>query len=549
MLASLDLAPRLVARVFHNPDLRRVELAHAGFNSAEWAVWLAMLVYAYDRGGATTAGIVAMVQLLPSVFLAPLGAVLGDRYRPGRVLFAGYLAQSAAMGVTAAVLLADGPPLAAYTGAVVVSTAVSLSRPSLAALVPGLVRSAEELTATNVVSGWVESMSVLVAPAVTGVLLGVHGPGLVFLVSACAVVASAVLVAPLPGPFPTELGGVAEAATAAFLTAVVVVVRSRPTRLLLLLLGGQYLAIGGLDVLYPLLAHQVIGKGDSWAGYLNAAFGLGGALGIMATAQLVGRPRLMPPLLLGVVAWMASFLGMASGAGAVGLLALLAFGGIGRELVDVSGHTLLQRVAPSDLIARVFGIVEGLANLALALGAILVPALVAIGGSTLALVGVGLVLPLIALTAGRSLRSIDEQAVVPVVEISLLRSLPLFAALDAPELESLAGSLQRIDVEAGTEIARQGEIGDRFYVVASGTVEAVQDGRTIRTLRHGEGFGEIALLHDVPRTATCRAVEPSTLYALDKESFLSALTHHPAARTAAEDLARDRLLAPGPAPA
>jgi MFS family permease len=549
VLASVKLAPRLVASVFRNPDLRRVELAYAGFNGAEWAVWLAMLVYAYDRGGATTAGVVAMVQLLPSVFLAPLGAVLGDRYRPGRVLVAGYLSQSAAMGATAAVLLADGPPLAAYTGAVVASTAFSLSRPSQAALVPGLVRSAEELTATNVVSGWVESMSVLVAPALTGVLLAVNGPGLVFLVGACAVLISAILVAPLPGPFPAEFGRVAEAATAAFLTAVVVVVRSRPTRLLLLLLGGQYLAIGGLDVLYPLLAHQVIGRGDSWAGYLNAAFGLGGAIGILATAQLVGRARLMPPLLLGVVAWMASFLGMASGAGAVGLLALLALGGVGRELVDVSGHTLLQRVAPSDLIARVFGIVEGLAALALALGAILVPVLVAIGGSTLALVGVGLVLPLLALTAGRSLRSIDADAVVAVVEISLLRSLTLFAPLDAPQLESLAGSLVKIEAQAGTEIARQGEVGDRFYVVASGTVEAVQDGRTIRTLQRGQGFGEIALLHDVPRTATCRAVEPSTLYALDKESFLSALTRHPAARTAAEDMARDRLLAPGPAPA
>jgi MFS family permease len=230
---------------------------------------------------------------------------------------------------------------------------------------------------------------------------------------------------------------------------------------------------------------------------------------------------------------------------AAAAIAFLVLGGAGRVVVDVAGRTLLQRLAPTNLLARVFGLLEGLTMAGLALGSLLAPALVAVGGAQLALLGVGALLPLAALVAGRSLQHVDRKADVPVVEIGLLRALPLFAPLDAPALESLARALEPVEVAAGRAVVTEGEVGDRFYLVADGRVEARRAGSVLSVLERGSGFGEIALLHDVPRTATCVATEASHLYALERQDFLEAVTGHSAVSDAAHRLAAERMSAAG----
>jgi hypothetical protein len=522
------------------PELRRVCLAFAGFNCAEWAVWIAMLVYAYHRGGATTAGLVAVVQLVPAGLVAPAAAGLADRYRPARLLSGGYVAQAGAMGATALSLLAGGPPFLSYAFAAAAASAVTLTRPTQAALLPGLVRAPEELTALNAVGGWIEGSSILVAPALTGALLGVSSPGVVFAVMAGVAAAAAAVVAPVAGPPPQRTGGGASAAR--------VLARAPAARALVGLLGAQYVVIGALDVLFVVLAIAVLRLGDGGAGYLNAAFGAGGAVGIVATAGLVGRRRLAPALVAGAAAWSAAFVAVGGRPQVLAVLPLLALAGVGRSVFDVAGRTLLQRTAPTEALGAVFGVLEGLSMAGLAVGSVLAPALVSVVGARWAVAGAAAVLPAALVLASRPLLRADAAADVPVVEIALLRALPLFAPLPPPELEALARGLEPVAARAGEAVVVQGERGDRFYVVADGELEVEIDGARVGVLARGDCFGEIALLRHVPRTATVRALAPSRLHALGRTPFLRAVTGSAPVAAAAEELVHERLAAARIAP-
>jgi Cyclic nucleotide-binding domain len=529
--------PRVVGGVLRNPQLRRVELAFAGFNAAEWGVWIAMLVYAYDRGGATTAGLVALAQLIPAMLFAPFASSLADSRRPTRVLTGAYLAQGVAMGATATVLLAHGPALLAYAFAAVGATAVTATRPAQAVLLPALARTPAELTGANVVAGWIESISVLAAPALAGVLLANGGAGTVFAVMAALVLVAALLVAGVPGPAATGEPG---HAVAGALEGLRIVSREPGPRALVWLLGVEAVAIGALDVLYVVLAIGVLHHGGSTAGYLNAAFGAGGVLGIVATVALVGRARLGPALVAALALWAVALVGVGALPSTVAAFALLAVAGVGRTVLDVAGRTLLQRIAPPETLARVFGLLEAVSMAGLAVGSGAAPIFVALAGGRWAFVCLAALLPLGMLLVLRSLLAADS-AVLPIVEIARLRALPIFAPLGAPELEALARSVEPIEVAPGARVIAEGDAGDIFYVVAEGELEVSQRESMLRVLGRGDCFGEIALLRRIPRTATVTARTACRLDALGKEPFLAALTGHAASARAAEELVQQRL--------
>jgi hypothetical protein len=530
----------LVRTLYRNRDLRRVQAAFVTHNCGEYASWVATLVYAYAQGGVTESGVVATVLLIPCAVLAPVLASLGQRLAPGTSLVAAYVAQALTNAVVAVALFADAPKLVVYAFLIGPGVAFTMTRPTQSAFTPSLARTPEELTATNVVSGWIESMSVFAAPALAGLVLAIGSEAAVFVLVAALCTIGALLVQPLRG-----LGGIVrpEADEAGMHAGwMVSFVRHDPAaKLLLLLLSAECIAIGALDVLVVELARGGLGLGADWVGYLTAAFGAGGVLAVGVTARLVGLPRLAPALVVCLAVWSVAFLGLAAVPGAGAAVALLAVAGGARATFDVAGRTLLQRTARPDLLARVFGLLEGVQMGALALGTILAPLLVWLGGLSLAFACIAAVLPLFALVAGRSLLDIDRHANVPVVEIALLRSMPLFAPLPPPAVESLARALEPLQVAGGTEVIRQGDLGDRFYVIADGQFEVVRDGRLATTLQRGEGFGEIALMYEVPRTAAVRAVADSRLYALDRKAFLLAVTGHPSSARAAHDLVDARL--------
>ena len=541
----------VVSPVLANPALRRLQLAFAGFNAAEWGVWIAMLVYAYGHGGATAAGLVALAQLVPAGICAPFASALADRHRPARVLTLGYVAQTASLTVTAIALFASAPLVVVYALAAVAASATTITRPAQAVLVPSLVRTVDELTATNVVFSWTESVSLLVAPAAAGALLALSGAGMVFAVMAVVTLASAWLVCRIDGPAAAAVGeGDRRGGSLSHAAAGIrMVARDPAARALVAILGSQFLLIGALDVFFVVLAVDVLDLGGSGAGYLNAAFGAGGVLGIAATVDLVGRARLAPPLVAAALIWAAALLALGLFPTVFGAFVLLAVAGAARGLLDVAARTLLQRTARNDMLARVFGLLETLDSIGLAAGALLAPALVGLLGARAAVAGLVLVLPALLAVTWRRIRTIDSDADVPVVEIALLRSMPMFASLGAPTLEGLARGLTPIRLEPGEVIIREGLPGERFYVIADGALDVTRGSTQVVTVERGAGVGEISLLADVPCTATVTARTASSLFAIDAAPFVEVVTGHPRSAHEAQTLVRERMPADDAQPA
>ncbi len=529
------------ATALRNRSLLLIEVAWLAFNGAEWGVWLTMTVWAYTHGGAVAVSLIILVQLVPCIFISPYLGAITDRARAGRVLFFGLLISGLSMGGLAAAMALGAPRVLVFVLAPIMNVALSIPRPAQAALLPSVVRTPLELTAANVVSSWMENASVLIAPALTGVLLGLGGPALATGALAACTLVGAFMVLRIPGPRPLTEPGEGTSLTAEVRESVAAVWRVPAARTLVGVVGSQYILVGALDVLYVVLAITTLGLGESGAGYLNSAFGLGGLLGVAITATLVARRRLAPALIAGILTAALALGVLGIFPTVIGAFALLTVAGLSRTLFDVTGRILLQRAAPPHVLGQVFALLESLMDAGLAFGAILVPVLVGLSGARAALVGTALLFFVLVAIAWRRLRAIDDSADVPQVQIQLLRSIPIFSPLPAPELEGLARALVPVEAPAGATLITEGEPGDCFYAIADGRVSVTKRGRDVATLGRGQGFGEIALIQDVPRTATVVALTDVSLYSLEKEPFVLALTGHAPTARAADDVVAQRL--------
>jgi hypothetical protein len=308
----------------------------------------------------------------------------------------------------------------------------------------------------------------------------------------------------------------------------------------MLVVVATFVMVGAFDVLAVVLAVGVLDIGGSGAGYLTAVHGGGAVVGAGLSFALVGRARLVPVLLGAALLGSVAFIVLGVAISLVATVIVAAVAGVSRSLLDVSAATLLQRVTSTALLARVFAFKEGLAMVAWGLGAVLVPGLVALGGTRLALIGTGSIVPLVVLARFRRLRLVDDVATVPVVAIALLRSMRIFRVLPVPALEGIAHGAGSVSCSAGTTIISQGESGDSYYAIANGTVEVTRDGQRLAQLGRGEGFGETALLRDAPRNATVTALSDTDLLTVERDPFLVALTGHAESERGAAEIVAER---------
>jgi MFS family permease len=316
-------------------------------------------------------------------------------------------------------------------------------------------------------------------------------------------------------------------------------------RVIVLLYGAQTLVAGALNVLIVVSALELLDLGEAGIGFLNSAVGIGGLIGGLAAALLVGRSRLASDFGLGLVLWGIPIALIGVYPEAPLALILLGIVGVGTILVDVSGITLLQRSVPDEVLTRVMGVVQSVFVGTLGLGAILAPLLIEGLGVRGALIATGALLPVLAALLWRRLARMDEEG--PSRQLELLREVPLFRPLPPATAEQLASSLVPVRVRAGDDAFRQGDSGDRFYIVDSGEVVVSVDGEPVQRLGRGGYFGEIALLRDVPRTATVTADVDTNLVALERDEFIAAVTGHAPSAEVADAVIASRLsgLRPG----
>jgi hypothetical protein len=550
-VGRLSASTRTFRGVLAVAAMRRVGTAWLLFNAAEWAIWVAILVYAYGVTGPASVGLVAVAQLVPAAIAAPRTARLGYRMAPERALALAYGVIGVAMVATGAAMVGALPPLVVYALAATVVVAYTSVRPIQTSILPSLVGRAEQLTAANALTTIIEGAGVLIGPLLCGVLIGIASPAAVYLAAGGATVLAAVLVggirdrsnppaAPIASPVesPPERGGAPHEATVQGVRAVTTV----PSRLLAItLLATRFGVAAAMDVLLVLAAIELLGMGQAGAGYLSAATGLGWVLGGATTLVIVGRPRLTSLTVIGAMIWAVPIVAVALVASPVPTLVALVGAGIGLAVVDVAVRTVLQRLVATDQLAGVFGIAEGASMAGAAAGALAAGALVAGLGLTPAIVVSGVLLPVVALAVLPVVGGGEAAVRIPFREIAMLRGLPLFAPAPAPNLEAAAAALVHVALPAGSVVIREGDVGDRFWVVDTGELEVVQGGRDIARVGPGASFGELALIRDIPRTASVIAQTDVDLYWLDRALFLLTLNASPRAATEASRIAAAHL--------
>jgi MFS family permease len=513
-----------VRELWGNPGLRRAELAWGGFHAAEWASLVALSVVAFEAGGAGAVGLVLFARMVPSAFVAPFVAVVGDRYRRERILLVVHVVRAVACLGAAAALALGSATFVVYALAVLAAVPLAAHRPCHLALAPLLARTPRELAASNVAALTFESTAVLLGPAAAALLLAVATPAAVFGACAAASFLSFVAVAGIrPSsvvePRAERVGVLRELGEGARELA-----RNRPVRLLVALFGAQAFVRGALGVLLVVVAIELLGIGESGVGVLTAAFGVGGILGAVAGIGLVGRGRLGRPFQLALAGWgLPLVLIGVWPEGAVALLCL-ALSGLANSLLDVAGFTSMQEHVDESVIGRVFGLFELVVIAAVGIGSLLAPLAIDALGARGALIAAGGLLAVLAAIAHRPLVRIDDGVEVRVAELELLQGTTVFAPLPYSALRQLASSLGEQRAAAGEVIVQQGDDGDLVYVVAEGRLTVSRDGEVLRELGPADVFGELALILDVPRTATVTANEPVVLRTLGRERFLASVT-------------------------
>lgn len=550
LVIALRIRLGAVADVWSHPGLRRLTVAWCVFFLIDAVSFVALSVWAFDRGGAGAVGVVALSRLLPGAIALPVGAWAADRFPRRRVVTVVFAGQSAVLAALVVAVVADSS-LAVVAGLVSVGGVMAAPyRPAHLAMLPLVARAPHELVAANVAGGVVEGAAMLVGPVLSAVLLVLGGPSAALGLALAVALLGCVVVAGVHSPSDPSavLRQESERPLAALTGGIRVLRVDRGPALVVGCFVAQLFVRGVLNVLLVLASFDLLGLGTAGVGWLAAAMGVGATVGAAVSAGLAGRRRLGTPFAIGLVLWGAPL-------AAIGLVptpalafVALAVIGAGNSLLDVSGFTLLQRLGDDRVLGRVFGVLFTGGIAVGGVGAIVTPFAVDALGLRPSLVVAGALLPLVALIARPGLRRIDDASEPPGVALRAMTEVDLLRALPPTTLEKLAARSVISTLGRDEVIVRQGDPADRFYVIVSGDVQVLVDGTPVGVSSAGECFGETGLMRRAPRSATVRAMTDVCVVAIDGQAFVDAVTGNAEAFSATTRVMDERSPR-GPSPA
>jgi MFS family permease len=424
---------------------------------------------------------------------------------------------------------------------------LSLFRPALNSALPGITGDDEKLVQANSLMSQVDAFAWVVGPALAGFLVFAGTLRFAFLINAATYlvsIAAMLLVNVPPQPVNTrpeeEVGWIANT-----LAGFRFVFRENEG-----VLGAVTIPYAGFQIyagawwgLLMVLVVNVWRLGSQAIGFVNVAYGLGGLVGGFAAGALLRRVR--PGIAFaGAVAGqalVAILIGL-SPAGAFPYL-MLGLMGTADVLALVLGVTAIQTATPRNLLGRSFSAFESTSLFCKVLGTLMIGPLIALTGPRFSAVLVPVVALALLVPCIPRLRRLHT-----VVELRVfLRRVPMLAELSRVALDDLALRLRFETVPDDTAIVRQGEVGDTVYLISSGeAVVLVRNSDGVETevnvLRSMDYFGEIALLRDVPRTATVRARGTVQLFSLTRGDFHTILGRSDALRETVSRTADARYL-------
>ncbi|HEX4753841.1 MAG TPA: MFS transporter [Solirubrobacterales bacterium] len=542
-MRKLKMVAQALAIDFKTPSRARMAISKILTFFAAWSFSLALGVYGFEAHGIVGVGVVALIRYLPGAVAAPFAGLLIDRYSRRNILVWSAAAMALVLcGATAAAAL-GAPTWVVFIFPGLYALASAGYSPAESAMSPMLAQTPQHLSAGNVNDSVMENTGSLLGAIGTGFLLTATSPAFIFGVCAFASLVVIVLLYGVPrdqrpawlAP-PSELAG-AWAEIVVGLRALAAHPGLRlawtTTTLLLLFEGFAEVIVVGLALHVLLLSTGAVG-------FLRAAWEVGALAGGAGLVLLLDRGRLV--------------VGIAGGSVLIGAAAVLPgiwpqpvaayvgwFGiGIGLVFVEVAAKTLMQRLGDDETMGRLLTLLQSGRLGALAVGSVLAIVLDEVLGTRGALVALGALMPVFVLLCWTRLRGYELGAPVAAVPYHLLRHNSIFEPLPMATVERLSHDLAPADFDGGTDVIVQGEQGDRFYLIEAGQVEVFENGEFRRNEGPGESFGEIALLHDVPRTATVRTTEPTRLLGLEREQFLVAVTGHQRSTQVAHGVVSDR---------